>query len=229
MVDIRNDLYERGTKRIGAPFIPAELPEVTEESTLVTPPDPFDRSKTTPAQSLEDAYRLIMKVLEFAREYDGLSYPINFSMEYPPVDSELPCFTAKLLDRGPLVINGRKEISPRFMQEYPDLDYPGQNVREYMRRQQNTVQIILWTKTVKTGNEMSEWLEDKFYEYLFAFQWGGLSHPIQWLGRGEDRRYEVRGQTVFAFPTNLIIITAKKTVVREAILRKIDLKVTTSP
>ena len=182
---------------------------------------PFDRARTTQVKTIFEFYELFKKVLEFAAEVDGISYPINFSMEYPPTEAELPCFTAKLISRQPLSLRGTKEMAPRFMTEREDPDYPGEVVQEYLVRRYNTVEITLWAKTNKTAQEMVEWLEDVYWQYLWALQWGGLSHPVEWLGRGQDIYEQIREQQMYGAPTTFGVITGKITKKRITSIRKL--------
>jgi hypothetical protein len=184
---------------------------------------PTERARTTEIATLMDFYTLLKKVLEAATEMDGTGYPIQFSLEYPPTGAILPCFTAKLISRAPLKLKGIREMGPRFVQEYEDPDYPGEVTQEYLVRQANTVEITVWAKTSKVANDMAEWLEDKFWEYLWALQWGGLSHPVEWLGRGEDIYKEVREQQMYGAPLTFNVITGKIRKKRATTIRKLSI------
>ena len=182
---------------------------------------PFDRSRTTEISTLVGFYELLKQVLETATEMDGTNYDIRFTLEFPPVSAVLPCFSTKLVSRRPLKLRGTREMGPRFMQEYEDPDYPGEFIQEYLIRQYNTIEVTIWAKTNKVANQMGEWLEDKFWEYLWALQWGGSSHPVEWLGRGTDRYEQVREQQMYGVPTTFGVITGKITKKRVTAIRKL--------
>jgi hypothetical protein len=182
---------------------------------------PFDRARTTEVTNLVEFYELFKKVLETATEMDGTAYPIRFTMEYPPVGAVLPCFSTKLISSRPLKLRGTREMGPRLMAAYEDPDYPGEIIEEHLVRQYNTIEMVVWAKTNKVANEMAEWVLDKFWEYLWALQWGGSSHPVEWLGRGEDKYDEVREQGMFGAPITFGVITGRITKKRVTALRKL--------
>jgi hypothetical protein len=186
---------------------------------------PTDRSKTITVKTLMEFYDLFRKVMEAARIQDGFEHEIRFSKEFPPVEGELPCFTGSLIRREPYSVNGRKELAARFMEEIEDPDFPGDVIERYQRRQTNTVRITVWAKTSKVADELAEWIEDKFYENLWIFQWCGLSHPIIWLGRESDREETVRNQKMYAAPLTFQVITAKITQRRSTALRNVAVRI----
>lgn len=218
--NIRNDI--RQTVRDRTPQ--QQLPNLSENAgRLRQEPlvQPLERARTTEVSALVDFYKIFKKVLETATEMDDTQYPINFTLEFPPREAVLPCFTTRLISRRPWSFNGRKEMSPRFMQEYADPDYPGEVTQEYLVRQENIIEVTVWAKTMKVTNEMAEWLEDKFWEYLWALQWSGTSHPVDWLGRGSDIYEEVREQQMYGAPVTFRVITGKITKKRSTTIRKL--------
>jgi len=179
-----------------------------------------ERARTLEIKDILDFYSFFKKVLEYAKEEDGLNYPITFSMEFPPSETNLPCFVGRLISRSPFSPNGTKEKAGRFMGEYEDPDYPGELLQEFLFRQQNMVEITIWAKTNKVANELASWLENKFFEYLWAFQWAGFAHPIEWIGRGSDQYQLVREQDMYGTPFTFKVITGKIVVKRVTALRK---------
>jgi hypothetical protein len=218
---IRNDIRQTIHDRTAFEQIPGFLAERGQRIRHENIAQPFDRARTTNVETLFDFYRVLKKVLEFATEVDGTSYPINFSLEYPPTEAELPCFTTRLISRRPLSLKGVKEMSPRFMQETPDPDYPGEMVQEYLVRRYNTIEVTVWAKTNKVAQEMVEWLEDIYWQYLWALQWCGVSHPVEWLDRGSDRYEQIREQQMYGAPTTFGVITGKITKKRVTTIRKL--------
>jgi len=185
---------------------------------------PFERSRTTEVATLPEFYELFQKVLAAASDYDGRSYEIRFTHEYPPVDAELPTFTIKLISRRPFEVNGRREYGPRYTEEFTDPDYTGDIISTELRRQQNVVQITVWGKTRKAVDELANWVEDKFFEYLWAFQWGGMAHPVRWVGRGEDIYKPERGNQIYGAPITFEVNTGKITFRRVTALRNLAVK-----
>ena len=218
--NIRKDLQDTTRARISRPVsIPlAERGQRLRHEDLV---QPFERARTTQVKNLFEFYELFKKTLEFATEIDGTNYPINFTLEYPPTAAELPCFTTKLVERSPLALGKVKEMAPRFMGEQPDPDYPGEMVQEFLIRRYNTIEMTVWAKTNKVAQEMVEWLEDVYWQYLWALQWGGFSHPVEWLGRGEDIYNQEREQQMYGAPTTFGVITGKITKKRVTSIRKL--------
>jgi len=182
---------------------------------------PFERARTTDVKDLPEFLRLFQKVLEAAQAEEGTEYPIRFTREYPPIEAELPCFSVKLLSREPWEHKGRRELAPRLMEVRADPDYPGENITIFQRRVRNTIQITVWARTSQARDELAEWLEEKFYQYLWALQWGGVSHPVEFLGRGEDIRREEREQQMYGAPLRFSVITGKLTYRRSTVLRKL--------
>lgn len=220
--NIRNDI--RQTARDKTPL--EQIPNLVEHADKLRHGNiaqPANRSRTTEVKTLFEFYELFKKVLEFATEVDGTNYPIRFTLEYPPVDASLPCFSTKLISRRPLNLRGIKEMGPRFMQEYEDPDYPGEITQEFLIRRYNTIEMTVWAKTNKVANEMVEWLEDKYWEFLWALQWGGSAHPVEWLGRGSDKYEQVREQQMYGAPTTFGVITGKITKKRVSTIRKLAL------
>jgi len=217
---IRNDAHQVVYDRSGTEQIPASLVEAATRIQNERVTQPFERSRTTPVKTLFEFYELFKKVLEFATEIDGTNYPIRYTLEYPPSPSELPCFTVKLVSRRALNLKGTKEMSPRFMQESPDPDYPGEKLQEFLVRRYNVIEITTWAKTNKVAQELVEWLEDVYWQYLWALQWGGTAHPVEWLDRGSDKYMEVREQPMYGAPTTFGVITAKITRKRVTTIRK---------
>jgi hypothetical protein len=183
---------------------------------------PLELARTTEIKNLVAFYNLLRKILEVAAEYDGSAYPVRLTQEFPPVQSVLPCFTIKLIKRMPLKLKNIQEMSPRFRQAYEDPDYPGGKVEEHIMRQENIVEIVAWAKDLKVANEQAEWLEEKFWEYLWAIQWGGLAHPVRWLGREEDF-YKDLGQEQGAHgaPARFSVITSRIIKKRTTTIRNI--------
>lgn len=217
---IRQDLISTTRDNFGRP-LPLDVNERGQRLRRENLVQPFLRARTTPVKNLFEFYSLFKQVLEFAQEVEGTAYPINFTLEYPPTEAELPCFTARLISRAPLNLKGTKEMAPRMMQEYEDPDYPGEKVQEYLIRRYNTIEMTIWAKTNKVAQEMVEWLEDVYWQYLWALQWGGISHPIEWLGRGSDVYKQVREQQIYGALTTLGVVTGKITKKRVTTIRKL--------
>ncbi len=220
--NIRNDVRKTIVDRTPKFLIPnvSEDGQRLRNENLVQPPE---RSRTTEVRTLMEFYSLFKKVLEAATEIDGTNYPIRFTLDFPPTSTELPCFSIKLVSRNPLNLRGTKEMAPRFMGEYEDPDYPGELIQEYLVRRYNTVELTVWAKTNKVANQLAEWLEDKYWEYLWALQWGGLAHPVEWLNRGADRYEQIREQQMYGAPTTFGVVTAKITKKRVTAIRKLVL------
>jgi len=182
---------------------------------------PFERARTTEIKNLAEFYVLFGKVLEVAREYDGREYPIRFTKEYPPMDTELPTFAVKLISRRPLALKGTREMGFRPMPDQADPDFPGDILHTELRRQENIIQLTCWARTNKVADELADWVEDKFFEYLWAFQWAGIAHPVHWLDRGEDVYREEREQQMYGAPLTFSVITGKMVYRRATALRKL--------
>lgn len=199
---------------------------------LIAPPLTRDRpASTTQAKTIDEFYVLLQKVLEAAVIIDGTDYLIRMTKEWPPIDAALPCFSIKLLGREPWSNRGRRELAPRLIEELPDPQFPGDVLQIYQRRQLNEIQITCWARTSKTADKLANWLEDKFYEYMWVLQWAGTSQPITWLGRDEDIYREERRQQMYGAPIRFQVVTAKLTYKRATILRRIarTLGITTAP
>lgn len=179
------------------------------------------RAYTTETKTINEFYELLKKVFDAATVIDGTEYPITITKEYPPIDAKLPVFSLKLLDRRPWSFRGRKELAPRQMEELPDPQYPGTNLRIHQRRQINEVQLVCWARTSKVADDLANWVEDKFYEYMWVLQWGGLSHPVEWLGRDEDMYRKDRQQQMYGAPVRFSVVTSKITYERVSVLRKL--------
>ncbi len=186
---------------------------------------PEERARTTEARTLMEFYELFRDVLVAATDMDGTEYPIRITLEYPPEDAVLPCFQISLLNRGPFRAGSAREMAPRFMQDYEDPDFPGEITEEYLTRQENTIQITVWAKTNKEAHNISEWLEDVTQQFRWALQWGGIGHPIHWMGRGKDIYEQEREQQMYGAPHTFKVITEKITKKRVTALRKLALKV----
>lgn len=184
--------------------------------------DPFERSRTTNVRSLSAFYELFQKILNAASEYEGKAYQVRFTKGFPPIEAQLPCFTVRLVERGPLVLNGREERVPRAMESFPDPDFPGDVIDQEIRRIMNTVELTVWARTGDVCDELATWVEQKFFEYLWTLQWGGLSHPVIWLGRGSDIHREEAKQHIHGAPQKFQVITSEITQRRKTALRKID-------
>jgi hypothetical protein len=187
--------------------------------------EPRDRARTTEVGNILDFYKLLKKVLETATEMDGTSFDIRMTLDYPPEDAVLPCFQVSLLNRVPFQARGTQEISPRFMQEYEDPNFPGEIVREYLTRQQNTIQVTIWAKTNKEAYRLSEWLEEVFQQYLWALKWGVTPHPIRWDGRDKDIYEQEREQQMYGCPHMFTVVTEKITKKRITAIRKLAIEV----
>jgi hypothetical protein len=220
--NVRDDLY----KKLVDDF-PDQLPvqrnenaDNLREKDLKTP---TDRAVTTEPKTIANFYELFSKVVETAETEDGSAYNLIFVEEYPPVDEDLPCLSAKLLSRSPWQdVKGRRELKPRPMHTIPDPEHPGNMMEVYFHRHQNEVEISVWAKTNKAANSISDWVED--YEYQWVFEWGGFSQPIFYIGRGEDKTKEIRGQLVHQRPLRFFVITGRITKKREASIRRITLQ-----
>jgi len=218
---IRTDARQAVRDRTVFEQIPGALAEGGQRIRLDDIAQPIERAKTIGVKNLFEFYDLFKRVLEFATEVDGTSYPVNFTLEYPPTDMTLPCFSARLISRHPLNLKGIKEMAPRLVHEDIDPDYPGEVIQEFLVRRYNTVEVTVWAKTNKVAQEMVEWLEDVYWQYLWALQWGGLSHPVEWLSRGSDRYEQIQEQQIYGAPTTLGIITGKITKKRTTTIRKL--------
>jgi len=181
-----------------------------------------ERLRATEARTLNGFLELFEKILNEAKTIDGLEYDIVFTSEHPGIDSKLPCITVEIVKRSPYSANGRIEYSPRFMDEWSDPESPGGLVQNYLRRQTNLVRMTVWAKQGKEKNRFAEWLEDKFFEYLWGIQWGGVGHPCLFEGRGEDYTATIQNQRIHAAPLIFSITTSKITQRRETSLRRIS-------
>jgi hypothetical protein len=183
---------------------------------------PFERSRTTNVRSLSEFYELFQKILVAASEYEGKAYQIRFTKEYPPIDAQLPSFTVRLVERGPLVINGKEERTPRHVETFTDPDFPGDVIDQEIRRVANTIELVVWARTGDACDELATWVERKFFEYVWTIQWGGLSHPVIWLGRGGDIHREEAKQHIHGAPHRFQVVTSEITQRRKTAMRRID-------
>jgi len=186
--------------------------------------EPPDRARTTQIKTISEFYALFLNTLEAAKEVDGTKYPVRLVKEFPPIPEKLPCFVVKLISRRPWSPNGRTQYGDRYMQEIQDPDFVGQSLIEQVRLQENVVQVSVLAKTSKVADEMAQWVEDKFFEYLWALQWGGPGHPVLWLGRGEDKYIEKREQQVYEAPLTFKVVTQQVTRQRVSQIRKVAIQ-----
>jgi hypothetical protein len=222
--NIRNDIRQTARDRTPESLIPSFIERGTR-TRLDNIIQPFERARTTEVKTLVEFYNLLRKVLEAAAEIDGLAHPVRITQEFPPIETVLPCFSIKLIKRMPLDLKGIKEVSPRYMTTNLDPNYPGEQISEYMMRQDNVIEVTTWAKTNKVANDQAEWLEEKFWEYLWTLQWGGIAHPVRWLGRGEDIYKQIRDQQMYGAPAVFGIVTCKITKRRATSIRKIDISI----
>jgi hypothetical protein len=219
---LRQDVLEDADSRL-----PEHGVSLTEDSLPLRKEDvvsPFLRARTTPAKTINEFYDLFRKVLEAATELDGTNYPIRFAKGNLPIESQLPCFTVKLMKRGPFETKGRKEYAFRDMEEINDPDFAGDILQTHMRREENRIRLTVWAADSNVMDDLANWLEDKFYEFLWVFQWAGMSHPVLWEGRGEDIYDPARNQGVYGAPIDFRVITAKITHSRLSSLRHLSYK-----
>jgi hypothetical protein len=179
------------------------------------------RAHTTQTKTVNEFYELLKKVFDAATVIDGTEYPITITKEYPPIDAKLPVFSLKLLDRRPWSFRGKREMGPRQIEEVPDPQFPGSNLRIHQRRQINEIQLVCWARTSKVADDLANWVEDKFFEYLWALQWGGVAHPVEWLGRDQDKYLVERQQQMYGAVVRFSVVTSKITYERVSILRKL--------
>ena len=79
--------------------------------------------------------------------------------------------------------------------------------------------------TGKTCDLLANWVEDKIFEYMWAFQWGGEAHPLWFMGRGEDQYENVREQQIYSAPLLLDVMTMVITRKRSTALRKVSVNI----
>jgi hypothetical protein len=222
--EIRQDLYEEVLEKMpkGQSMETYEKASVLRRKELA---QPEQRSVTTQVRNLSEFYDLFRKVMNAAAEVDGLAYTYSLVEEFPPSEEELPAFSCRLIERTPWAdTKGRKELVPRYMETKADLDQPGSVTEIYFHRQTNIVEVTVWAKTNKVANLLSDWVEEKFFENLWAFQWSGIPQPIVFLGRAEDMKKEVKGQLIHGRPLRFLVNTGRITKRNMATLRKISLK-----
>ena len=182
-------------------------------------------SRTTRVRTIKEFKSLFQKVLETATDMDGTKYPIRFVGDSPPVDAELPCFTTKLISRRPFNAAGTKELRPRPMKSVDDPDQPGNIIEQEFRRQENIIEITVWAKSSKERDKLSDWIESVFYEYIWAFGWGGFTNPVLWEGRDEDVTKQVQNQTIHGAPIRFYVVTGVITSKRTARFRHLAVKI----
>jgi hypothetical protein len=192
--DARKDLIDGTPKTTNQRFV--EDGQRIRRADLV---QPEFLSRTTTVATITEFYNLLKRVFQAATENDGTYYDLRFTKEYPP------------------------EMAPRFMYESEDPDYPGEMVQEYFLRQQNEIELTVWAKNNSTATEIAEWAENKYWEYLWALQWGGIAHPIRWMGRKKDNYEEVRNQSMNSSTMTLQVITGTIIKKRATILRKLQM------
>jgi len=207
---------------------PRQSDFLQENSSLLSEADkiqPLERARTTTVRTIKGFKSLYQKVLETATEEDGTNYPIRFVGDSPPVDAELPCFTVKLKSRRPYSVNGRKELAARPMPSVDDPEHPGDVIEREFRRQENMIEITAWAKSGKERDDLAEWVESVFFEYLWAFQWAGLAHPVLWEERGADITKQIQNQTIHGAPVEYRVQTGAITSSRASKLRHLAIKI----
>jgi len=221
---IREDLYNTTVDSLpdGIEVEPYEGGEVLRKKMLS---QSEERGKTTEPRTIAQFYDLFKRVLEEATAEDGTNYEIRFTEEDTPADTELPAFTVKLLSRRPYADSrGRRELKPRFREEISDPDMPGNRMQVFTQRQDNEVKITVWARTNKIANRLADWVEEKFFEYTWAFRWAGFSPPVIFLGRDGDITENERNQLIHGRPMRFHVVTERITTTSEAIIRRVAVK-----
>jgi hypothetical protein len=219
--NIREDLYIDLGKKLstsktidyGEP-VPEELPLPTDT-----------RTRTLPVKTIHEFYRLFQQVITVAETEDGKSYSLRLVEEYPPDETLLPCYTISLVSRVPFGSRSSgQEFVPRYIESRGSREFSGTGTHVYNQRYENVLEIGVWAKTNKVANSLSEWLEEKFFQYLWVFEYGGFTQPIRYLGRNEDTSRLVKNQRVHVRPLRFLVITSRITERDETIVRKLAMK-----
>lgn len=179
-----------------------------------------ERSVSTEPRTLQEFFELFQKVLTTANEYDKVNYDLKLTNEYPTdpsVDTELPAISVLLLGRTPAY----KEVEPRLIRVVNDPENAGNMLEIYAQRQSNRIAFDIWTRTNKDGNILAEWIEEKFFEYLWVFKWGGFQN-IVFLGRDQDETEMIKGsQLIHKRRLRFELLTSRITKRSVAQMRKI--------
>lgn len=199
-----------------------------EDKAVIDPVDyqqPQARSRTTDIVTLPTFYELFKKIINTAAEMQGKAYDLPIVRFYNPDEGSLPCISVKLLKREPFSANGVSERLFRHMETRQDPDHPGMSIRTGLNRQQNLLEFTVWTKDRILNDEICDWLEEVYSDYLFALRWAG-GQPIIWEGRGEDGTISIRsGQIVHYSPIIFTVITQRLQHIREANLNDLKIRV----
>jgi len=221
--NLRTDLVSEIRLRVPESSITKDLLEDGVPPREIDIVSPTDRSRSqNNAKTLPEFYEFFEKVINAAEEIDGKAYHLKITKSYPSIDASFPIITMRLRSRGPWTSErGTKEFSPRFMEEKEDPENPGDIIQTWMRRQRNLVEMKIWARSGETCDEITDWLENMFYEYLWIFQWGGLSHPVVWIGRESDMVINERQNQIYSSTVTMQIDTSVVTVKRTTRLRKL--------
>ena len=180
-----------------------------------------ERSVSNEPQSIEEFYKLFNYILSKADENDGTNYNLNVTEESPTdqnLDTTVPAMTFRLIRMTP----ANREIRPRLIEQYSDPDHPG-DILEVFRRSQNcTIEVTISTRTNKSANTIVSWVEDKFFEYLWVFEWKGF-HKANFIGREEDKTESIKGQLIHKRMLRFTVETCRITKARSAKIKKIIL------
>lgn len=185
--------------------------------------DSQERSVNSPPRPVSEFFPLFQKVLDIADEQDGTKYNLKVTEGYPTdpnIKTEFPLVTFRVLSKSP----ADRELKPRLLRVVPDPDFPSDTLSIFQRSYDCRIEMVLWTRTNKDANVLIEWIEDKFFEYLWYFEWiGGYKHVI-YTGRGEDDTDMVNDQSLHKRTLKFSLKTSKITKKREAQIKKIKLE-----
>lgn len=181
-----------------------------------------ERSVNGPPRTIKEFYSVFQQMLDTADTQDGTNYGLKVTEQHPTdpdFGTEIPIITVSLKSRN--VFAREKKARPIRIENDPD--YPGDKIQIFQRRNINRIKLDIWTRTNKDGNVLVEWIEDKFFEYYWLFEWLGFNH-VTFEGREEDDTQTIKNQLVHKRTLRFDVVTSKITKKRFAQIKKIKLE-----
>ena len=188
-----------------------------------------------PAVDIDGFFRLVGNAIQQQQLLEGVANPISYLEDTPEEDDNLTGETIvySLLERLPghfeqknlgMAMSNRtmRQRKKLFREAIKDPDNPGMKIFTYGEWFDNTVCFKVYARTNKVANRRALWLEDTIDRWIWYLKASGLSE-IAYLGRGADEYLSPENRKIVCRPLHYYIRTEKVTVVREHILRQLNI------